>query len=290
MGYGRYSYDAHSAMTESRSHLPQKEVFKQKGTHPLMDPFGVKFRESRDSDAHPNSLGIVFALDVTGSMGNIPVHLAQFELPNFMKVLLDYKVQDPQVMFMAVGDVTCDKGPLQVGQFESAEGEMDRWLTWMWLEGGGGGSERESYETAMYFAARHTVMDCWEKRKKRGYFFVTGDENAYDEVSREIASVLIGDEIQSDIPTESIVRELQKTFNVFFLIPDRDRASRCASEWHGLLGDHVITMNSHEDTCAVAAGIIALMEGAAKLETLQVKPSVRKALDPFAKSTKLLGR
>jgi hypothetical protein len=49
-------------------------------------------------------------------------------------------------------------------------------------------------------------------------------------------------------------------------------------------------MSSYEDTCEVAAGIIALMEGAANIATLQVKPSVRKALDPFAKSTKLLGR
>ena len=40
--------------------------------------------------------------------------------------------------FVAVGDATCDRAPLQVGQFESAAKEMDQWLTWSFLEGGGG--------------------------------------------------------------------------------------------------------------------------------------------------------
>ena len=31
----------------------------------------------------------------------------------------------------------------------------------------------------LYAAARHTAIDCWEKRQKKGYFFMTGDEPAY---------------------------------------------------------------------------------------------------------------
>ena len=37
----------------------------------------------------------------------------------------------------------------------------------------------ESYELAMYFMARHTALDCHEKRGKRGYLFIIGDEMAY---------------------------------------------------------------------------------------------------------------
>ena len=40
----------------------------------------MKLRECRDSPTHPDSLGIVFALDVTGSMGKIPDLLARTEL------------------------------------------------------------------------------------------------------------------------------------------------------------------------------------------------------------------
>src|SRR4051812_209222 len=100
MGYGSYSYEAHEAMTKARQDLPQQQVFTQSACHPKMNPKGVKFRESRDSPTHPNSLSIVFALDVSGSMGTIPDLLARKHLPSFMKNLLDAGIPDPQVMFM----------------------------------------------------------------------------------------------------------------------------------------------------------------------------------------------
>ena len=72
MGYGNYSHEAHRALTTARAHLPTQQVFRQRSCHALMNPKGVTARESRDSEDHPESLGIVFALDVTGSMGAIP--------------------------------------------------------------------------------------------------------------------------------------------------------------------------------------------------------------------------
>lgn len=65
-----------------------------------------------------------------------------------MKLLTACHVADPQVMFMAVGDATSDRAALQVGQFESTAELMDQWLTWCFLEGGGGGTGHESYELA----------------------------------------------------------------------------------------------------------------------------------------------
>ena len=116
MGYGSYSYTAHKKIVSNRSTKRREEVFKQRQVHPLMDPHGVKFRESRDSADHPNSLPIIFALDVTGSMGKIPEMLAKQELPHFMEGLMSAGVPDPQIMFVAFGDAFCDNGPLQVGQ------------------------------------------------------------------------------------------------------------------------------------------------------------------------------
>ena len=71
--------------------------------------------------------------------------------------------RDPQILFGAIGDATCDRAPLQVGQFES-DNRMDDDLGRILLEGGGGGQKTESYELAMYFMARHTAIDCFEKR------------------------------------------------------------------------------------------------------------------------------
>jgi hypothetical protein len=262
MGFGGYSYEAHEALTRPRRDLPVQQVFKQTRAHTLMSPYGVKLRESRDSAAHPASLGIVLALDVTGSMGTIPDLLARRELPGFVKLLMDHGIPDPQVLFLAVGDAFGDAAPLQVGQFESAAELMDQWLTWSWLEGGGGAGDRESYELALYFAARHVDMDCWRKRRKRGYLILTGDEKPYPRLSQHVVRSVIGDEIEEDLPVSVVVEEAQRAFEPFFLIPDVDRRANCERAWRDLLGDHVIAMESPEDTVAVAAGIVAISEGA----------------------------
>src|SRR5580658_4603845 len=143
--------------------------------HQTLDPSGLGIRESRDSDEHPESNSIIISLDVTGSMGKV-VRGIHANLPQLHELLLGHHcIADPQIMFAAVGDATCDKVPLQVGQFES-DNRMDRNLENMILEGGGGGQSTESYELTMYVAARHTAIDCWEKRGRKGYLFMIGDE------------------------------------------------------------------------------------------------------------------
>ena len=136
MGYGSYSYEAHRAITGARTVQPVQQVFAQRACHPLMNPHGVRARESRDSAEHPQSLGIVFALDVTGSMGTIPELLAREALPGFMKLLSEIAVPDPQVLFMTVGDAVGDRAPLQVGQFESTAELMIRFHKhWLGVDG-----------------------------------------------------------------------------------------------------------------------------------------------------------
>jgi hypothetical protein len=260
MGYGNYSQQAHEALLRGRQTLPSQQVFKQQGCHPLMNPKGVRLRESRDSAEHPQSLAVVFALDVTGSMGDIPRLLATQELPRFMKVLTDCKVPDPQLLFAAVGDATSDRSPLQVGQFESTAELMDQWLTWCHLEGGGGGTGQESYELALYFLALHTEMDCWTKRQKRGYLFMTGDEQPYPILSRHVVEAVVGDHLDDDLKVEEVVAEVQRTLTPFFIIPDRHRRDRCERTWRDLLGDHVLCMDDPADICYVTAGALLLSE------------------------------
>jgi hypothetical protein len=151
--------------------------------HQTLDPQGLERRESRDSEEHPQSNAIIISLDVTGSMGRV-VRGIHGDLPHLHELLLGHKyIPDPQILFMAVGDATCDQAPLQVGQFES-DNRMDQNLENMILEGGGGGQKTESYELALYVAGRHTSIDCWEKRKQKGYLFMIGDEMAYYAVKK----------------------------------------------------------------------------------------------------------
>jgi hypothetical protein len=260
MGNGNYSHAAHEALLRGRANIPVQQVFKQVKCHPLMDPKGVRLRESRDGVDHPESLGIVFALDVTGSMGEIPRLMATQQLPIFMKTLLDCQIPDPQLLFMAIGDAISDHAPLQVGQYESTAELMDQWLTWSYLEGGGGGTGEESYELGLYFLAMHTEMDCMVKRKKRGYLFMTGDEVPYPSLSKHVVETVIGDKLDEDLTCEEIVAEVQKSFIPFFIIPDQARAKRCERRWRDLFGDHVLCLEAPMDVCFVAAGAILLSE------------------------------
>lgn len=268
MGFGTYSHDAHVALLKGRTDAPAQAIFQQNHCHPLMNPKGVRVRQSRDSPDHPRSLGIAFALDVTGSMGEYPQILATKELPRFMKILLDCGVQDPQVMFMAVGDAISDQAPLQVGQFESTAELMDLWLTRSYLEGRGGPGITESYELALYFLAQHTEMDCVVKRRHKGYLFLTGDELPYSTVSRHVVESVIGDQLDDDISIEAVVALLQESWHPFFLLPaDPARISRCERQWRNLLGDHVLRIPSPADTCFIAAGALVIKEGILRTES-----------------------
>ena len=260
MGYGDYSHEAHDALIAGRASKSAAEVFTQRGCHPLMNPKGLRMRESCDSAAHPNTTAIAFALDVTGSMGHIPKLLATQELPQFMKLLTACRVPDPQLLFIAVGDATSDNAPLQVGQFESTAELMDQWLTWSYLEGGGGGGNQESYELVFYTLAQHTAIECFDKRKQKGYLFMTGDELPYPVISRHQVGSIFDEKLDEDLPIEEVIAAAAETYHLFFLIPDLGRRARCEERWRELLGDRVICMEKAEDTCAVAALIVAVTE------------------------------
>lgn len=303
MGYGAYSYEAHKALTSARAGKSAQQVFSQRTIHPSMNPFGVKARECRDSEEHPNSLAIVFALDVSGSMGKIPELLAKHELPGFMKLLTDCKIASPQVLFSAFTDHEYDGRPLQVGQFEATAELMDQWLTRCSLSGGGErapqyqgniGTARESYDLAFHFAAHHTAIDCFEKRQKKGYLFVTGDEPPYPGVRREVVEHVIGSDVE-DASFAHVIADAKKMYEPFFLAPDPKRFSNIKASWQPLLSDRVIETPSPSDTCAVAAGLVALGEGAvesldqlgAQLDAAEYPRTahVVRALTPWANSS-----
>ena len=259
MGFGAYSHAAHVALTRSRPESGAEAVFAATRCHPLMNPANVESRECKDSPDNPESLGIVFALDVTGSMGRIPQRMATQTLPGFMRTLLDARVEHPQVCFMAVGQAGVDSAPLQVGQFESTAALIDQWLTYLYLEGGGKG-QHESYELAMYFAARHTSLDCVNKRGRRAYLFVTADVAPNPAVSRHEVRRIIGDELDADLPIRELILELQRSYEPFILLAPH-APSGIDRSWRDLFGDRVVRLRNMDDVAFVAAALVALLQG-----------------------------
>lgn len=230
--------------------------------HDQMNPFG-KMRESRDSDQHPDSVAIAVLFDVTGSMGSVP-RVLQTKLGKLMRVLVQRGyVAHPQVLFGAIGDANCDKIPLQIGQFESGL-EMDDDLGKIYLEGGGGGQVHETYELGLYFMARHTAMDCFDRRGHKGYLFTIGDEKPYPAVRRSQVQHLIGDHLLLRIPTEALVAEVQKRYEYFHIIPtntSHGSSAEVQARWRTLLGERVLLLDDEAAVCETIALAVGLCEG-----------------------------
>src|SRR6516165_7532197 len=250
--------------------------------HPKMNPRGVRVRESRDSDAHPESHAVAVLFDVTGSMQGVP-RILQANLPKLMGLLIGKGYLDhPQILIGAIGDATCDAAPLQVGQFESGI-EIDEDLGKLYLEGGGGGHITESYELALYFMTRHTAIDCYEKRGQRGYLFVIGDEIPYAKVKRNEIGAFIGDGLQANIGVEKVIAELQRTYDVYHVLPKMtsnwDNAM-VRRRWVELLGQNALRLEEPAAICELIASTIGVAEGKVDLEHLT--DDLREAGSPAA--------
>src|SRR5215469_1185965 len=259
MGSGLWSSDVYDAAARFRAATGASAFAHSDSgatrTHPALDPYGVAARESRDSAEHPRSLAIAVLFDVTGSMGHVP-RVLQSKLPQLHGLLMRKGyVAHPQIMFGAIGDATCDRAPLQVGQFES-DNRMDGDLERILLEGGGGGQKTESYELALYFMARHTATDCFERRGKRGYLFVIGDEMAYPRVKPAEVRDVIGDEIGEPVPVAQLMAEVTTKWDTYYILPEGASYvgdAQVLGFWRDLLGQNVIQLADLDAVCETIA-------------------------------------
>lgn len=218
--------------------------------HDSMKPGGVSLRESRDSENHPTVTSIILAMDVTGSMGRLPVELVTDGLPKIMGKLIQAGV-DPSLLFMAIGDHECDKFPMQIGQFETGDEELDLWLTRSYIEGNGGGNAGESYLLAWYVAAYLTATDDWDKRKKKGFLFTFGDEPTLINLPGTAVKELFGENKgeKSNYTAAELFAKASEQWEVFHI--DIHHGGRNASrQWKSLIGQHLIEVDRMEDVSA----------------------------------------
>ena len=262
MGYSSWSDTAYRSVTTAREGSAPAEIFRgEKSIDPLMDPRKLTVREARDSEHHPESVPIVVAFDVTGSMGHIPTRFAKDLLGALMLLLVEKGwVKDPQLCFAAVGDAVSDRAPLQVGQFESGL-EMDQWLTRIWLESGGGDLP-ESYLLPHWFAAHHTATDAWEKRRKKGYLFSIGDAPNKPLVGAHVHRVF-GYAPTTLVTDAAAIAAAEERYHLFHILVSNAGAPSAdlIDHWRGLLGDRVLVLEKTDAICALIGVVMGVVEG-----------------------------
>ena len=261
MGGGTYSYSNSVLRTSAKGYATKstQEIFKERNINSAMNPYGVNLRESCDSEEHPNSLPIIIALDVTGSMGSVPHFLVKEGFPEIMDSIIKSGIPDPQVLFLGIGDHECDAAPLQVGQFESSDELLDKWLTTIFLEGGGGGNNGESYLLAWYFAGYHTRIDSFDKRNQKGFLFTIGDEPTLNEIPKTYLSQIMGEGQYENYSSVKLLEKVSEKYHVFHIhIKETSAGSSKATMngWKQLMGDNLIISERRSDVSKIIINVV----------------------------------
>ena len=229
------------------NNISTQDVFKVNRLSKVLDPKNI-MRECRDNDEHPNTMPVILALDITGSMGEASVAVAK-QLGKIMEdIYSDEAVPDVEFCMMAIGDLAYDTTPIQMGQFES-DIRIAEQLDAIYFEGCGGGNKYESYTAAWYMGLIHCDLDCW-KRGRKGIIITLGDElpNPYLPMNGRyngLASAT-GDKLQDNIETKELLPQVREKFDVYHISVNdphssyeyNNRKGEIDKQWRELLGEN----------------------------------------------------
>ena len=223
MGYGTWTRSSFESYSASRgrtvdsagrldSRLTDQQIFTQRALHPRLDPMRV-MRECCDSEEHPSTVPVILALDVTGSMGPASAEVAK--KMNEVMTRLYGSIRDVEFLIMGIGDLSYDRAPIQISQFES-DIRIAEQLDLVYMEHGGGGNSFESYTAAWYMGLHHTRLDCW-KRGGKGLIITMGDEIMNPYLPCRPLSAVTGDPLQADVETKGLYRQAAEKFDIYHL-------------------------------------------------------------------------
>ena len=235
MGWGSWTSASYTtavrsmgfSSTTAMASASVQEVYRENRLNPLLNPKNV-VRECLDTEEHPETIPVILALDVTGSMGSAATMCAS-KLDEIMKELYD-KVKDVEFLMMGIGDLACDDAPIQASQFESDIRILDQ-------------------TTKVYFGLHNTKLDCW-KRGKKGIIITMGDEPLNPYLPGRRLSEVLGTSTQ-DVDTEVLYKEVCEKYDVYHIaITNNSCYGRYKDEikdsWGKLLNQHLIIATSNE--------------------------------------------
>ena len=226
------------------------------GVKDYMLSIGV--RECRDTKEHPHTTPIGVITDVTGSMRDTPYKFVKNYFPKLMGKIGQAGIQDPELLFMAVGDHVYDSYPIQIGQFETDTEKILDQLQDFVLEGGGGPNNGESYLLGWIIAGYHTEIDSYYKRGRKGFLFTIGDEPCLPAISGDALKKFL--KYQGDpepITAKEAYEKASEQYNIYHIhITDTGRPfERVRKGWTEIVGQNLLTTTSDKVADLIAETI-----------------------------------
>jgi len=198
------------------------QSYKAKRLDKSLDPREFKIRECCNSDEHPNTIPVILALDVTGSMGSACAETAA-ALGTIMNNLYE-KFKDIEFCIMGIGDLAYDDAPVQMSQFES-DIRIAESLDKIFMEHGGGGNGYESYTAAWYMGLKRTKLDSFDKQGRKGIIITMGDEPLNPYLPSEDLNTFVNSTEEKDIETSELYNQASQKFDIYHIAVDNPDSS-----------------------------------------------------------------
>lgn len=276
------SYD-HKLKTFTNDYESTAQAFVQNKIDKNMRPFKV-MRECKDTDEHPNTIPVILALDVTGSMGDTAIEVQKKLNPLMIK--LYEEIKDIEIMIMAIGDLSYDDDPIQISQFES-DIRIAENLDKIYFENGGGGNGWESYTAPWYMGLKHCKLDCWDRGKK-GLIITMGDECLNPHLPKDTLNELTGDTNESAVNTDKLYKDAIEKFNIYHICVESgcypNQSSR-AESFEEVIGKEHVMISNVENISNKIFNIIKDHANNSDSSFLDTSSGDSKILDDDSKST-----
>lgn len=204
---------------------------------------------------------LVVGFDDTGSMDVLP-KIFYDKAPMIAGQIVERGYLDnPMVSLAAIGDALCDEAPIQICDFSLIR-NLDEWLQRIWLEAGGGGQAKESYELTAYFYARM----CDIPKAVTPIFIFLGDEGFREKILASDLKRHLGGN-HENVDSRTIFNELKQKFmgNVFLIHRYYNQGGHdpeIVEQWQKALGEEkVIILGSDLAVADTMLGLLALVTG-----------------------------
>ena len=261
MGHGSYQASDWAKLKNSRginNASDSGQIFQKNKLDDKFDPKLTQYRESCDSNDSPESTPIIIGFDVTGSMGYLAAEIAKNSLNTTVTEIYDKQpVTNPHIM-CAPFTGPDNSAPLQVTQFEADIRIVEQLLD-MWV---GFGGNRYSFDSLVwYFAAKHTKIDCYEKRRKKGFLFCIGDEicgRDEDILTKEMVKRIYDDEIPKDLTLSKVLELASEKYEIFHIVTATQN-NNALGTWQNFIPGRVAELAA-EDIQYLGEIIISIMQ------------------------------
>lgn len=213
--YAVYNSSLGRKMTDTGRVVGQ--TYTSRNLDPSLDPKNFKVRECINNEEHPNTIPVILALDVTGSMGAACKETAA--ALGIIITNLYQKYKDIEFCVMGIGDLAYDDAPIQMSQFES-DVRIAEALDKIYMEHGGGGNGYESYSAAWYMGLYRTKLDCFDRQGRKGIIITMGDEPMNPYLPKARLNRAIDGNEEANIETKDLYKKASEKFNIFHIAVD----------------------------------------------------------------------